>query len=194
MGTPSGRHFWPLDPQPEDICLEDIGWCLSQQCRYNGGVPPPNFYSVAEHLVIMSEYFEGFAQQNIIAANAIDFDYYMNLSKWAFVHDWEEAYTGDMVRPIKHLFPFFIEIGDSIQKAIFKKFGMIGEIPKEVHEADTIICNDERIQLWPYEIAIRENWFSLPRLHVQIKAWEPKQAYREFMARAHKLNFMVYNV
>lgn len=45
--TFTGRRFYPLDPRPEDVCLEDIAHALSLICRYNGH--SRFFYSVAEH-------------------------------------------------------------------------------------------------------------------------------------------------
>ena len=34
--TYTGMQFWPLDPRPEDICIEDIAHALALQCRFNG--------------------------------------------------------------------------------------------------------------------------------------------------------------
>ena len=116
MTMGNGRRFFPLDPRPEEVFLEDIGLSLSKQCRYNGNIPEPYHYSVAEHCCILSDYFR--------YSRALFTDEYTNLqlAQWAFAHDFEEAYTGDMIRPIKHLFPKFIEIGDKIQQIIFEKF------------------------------------------------------------------------
>jgi len=49
LGTFSGKHFWPLDPKPEDINLQDIIHALSNICRFNGHTN--RFYSVAEHML-----------------------------------------------------------------------------------------------------------------------------------------------
>lgn len=32
--TYTGRMFWPLDPRPEEIWIEDIAHALSLQCRF----------------------------------------------------------------------------------------------------------------------------------------------------------------
>jgi hypothetical protein len=34
--TYSGKKFWPLDPRPEEIFVEDIVHALSVLCRYGG--------------------------------------------------------------------------------------------------------------------------------------------------------------
>ena len=46
IGTFSGLRFWPLDPNPAKILIEDIAHALAHQCRF--GVHASKFYSVAE--------------------------------------------------------------------------------------------------------------------------------------------------
>ncbi len=53
--TFTGKKFFPLTPDPELICIEDIAHSLSMQCRYNGH--SKQFYSVAQHSVILSQKF-----------------------------------------------------------------------------------------------------------------------------------------
>ena len=50
--TFTGRQFFPLDPDPQDIDIVDIAHSLAMQCRYNGHTD--RFYSVAEHCVHVS--------------------------------------------------------------------------------------------------------------------------------------------
>src|SRR5690606_29748913 len=81
MQTFTGRRFWPLDPRPDEICIEDIAHALSMQCRYAGHCL--SFYSVAEHSVLLSQHVaEPFR-------------------RWALLHDASEAYLVDVPRPIK---------------------------------------------------------------------------------------------
>jgi hypothetical protein len=51
--THSGKTIDFLDPDPEQICIEDIARGLALCNRYNGHTKLP--YSVAEHCVRMSE-------------------------------------------------------------------------------------------------------------------------------------------
>ena len=47
--TVSGIHFYPLDPNPNDIDIKDIAHSLSLICRANGHFK--YFYSVAQHCI-----------------------------------------------------------------------------------------------------------------------------------------------
>ena len=47
--TFTGKHFYPMSPDPMAICIEDIAHALSLICRGNGHVH--KFWSVAEHCI-----------------------------------------------------------------------------------------------------------------------------------------------
>jgi hypothetical protein len=51
--TFSGHRFWPLDPRPHDIRIEDISHALANQSRFGGHCRI--FYSIAQHSVLVSE-------------------------------------------------------------------------------------------------------------------------------------------
>lgn len=86
MRTYSGRYIDLSDPQPEDICLEDIAQGLGKQCRFNGQCL--KFYSVAEH-----------------SLHGLTVARHANLSiaaqKAVLLHDASEAYIGDLIWPVK---------------------------------------------------------------------------------------------
>ena len=83
--TYSGKPFFPMDPRPEEIRIEDIAHSLSMQCRFNGHTKW--FYSVAQHCSIMAE--------------AMMSDGYAEYAFEALMHDAAEAYIGDLIRPVK---------------------------------------------------------------------------------------------
>ena len=51
--TVTGKHFYPLNPNPQDIDIEDIAHALSLICRANGHFK--YFYSVAQHCIACAE-------------------------------------------------------------------------------------------------------------------------------------------
>lgn len=104
MTTFSGRRFWPLDPRPEEAHIEDIAHHLSLICRYGGATA--GHYSVAEHSVLISEYAEhGLGRTPHEAMQAL-------------LHDAHEAYTGDIIRPIKACVATISDVIERIQHDI----------------------------------------------------------------------------
>ena len=49
--TYTGKVFWPLDPEPDEIDIEDVAHALSLKCRFNGQCD--HFFSVAAHSVML---------------------------------------------------------------------------------------------------------------------------------------------
>jgi len=82
--TRTGRQFYPLDPRPEIVCLEDIAHALAHLCRWTGHTA--YHYSVAQHAV-----------QVALAVEQMAPDYAL----LALHHDDAEAYLGDIARPWK---------------------------------------------------------------------------------------------
>jgi len=107
--TYTGKQFWPLEPRPEDVCIEDIAHSLSMQCRFNGHCS--RFYSVAEHSVKVS-----------IEMLIRGYDKQMRL--YGLLHDAAEAYCCDIPRPLKSLLKGYGEMEDHIQQVIWQAFGL----------------------------------------------------------------------
>lgn len=104
--TYTGKKFWPLDPRPEDICIEDIAHALSNTCRYNGHCK--HYFSVAQHSLNCC--FYTMRLPNIPLRFAL----------LALLHDAAEAYVSDMARPIKPFIKGFEEIEDNCQRVIYE--------------------------------------------------------------------------
>lgn len=81
----TGRRFYPLDPRPEDVTIEDIAHALSNVCRWGGRVR--EFYSVAQHSVHVAQIVERSVPR---------------IAMHALLHDAAEAYVGDVPTPLKH--------------------------------------------------------------------------------------------
>ena len=114
----SGMRFWPLEPDPETVCIEDIAHALSCLCRYGGH--SSKFYSVAEHSVKVSKL--------CAPGDAL----------WGLLHDASEAYLVDVPRPLKELpeFAAYREAERRLQRVIAERFGIPPEQPASVTEAD----------------------------------------------------------
>lgn len=130
--TYTGVAYFPADPRVEDVRLADIAHALSQTCRFSGNCD--RFYSVAEHSVYVS--------QCVPPEHALD----------ALMHDAEEAYIGDMTRPVKEIFrshgiTLFDELAALNWSVIAEKFGLSPELPECVHIADSRVLLAEKEQI-----------------------------------------------
>lgn len=168
MQTFTGKAFYPLDPNPDDVDIVDIAHALSLICRYGGHAS--QFYSVAEHCVLLS--------QAVSPENAL----------WALLHDATEAYVGDMVRPLKNSMPDYRLAEDYLMQIICQKFGLPPEMPHEVHDADTRILINERVVFMG---PAPQEWTSLRGLHflphTYPQGWNPRVAEIEYMTRFQEL-------
>ena len=84
--TYTGIHFYPTDPDPEAINIEDIAHALSLLCRGNGHVS--TFWSVAQHCIIC-------------AREAAAREWPDRLVLACLLHDASECYLSDVPRPFK---------------------------------------------------------------------------------------------
>lgn len=177
--TYSGLAFYPLDPQPEEICIEDIAHALSMQCRYTGHLR--TFYSVAEHSVRVSLLCD--------PADAL----------WGLLHDAGEAYLVDVARPIKRL-PMMsaYRAGEAdLQTAIALRFGLSAIEPVSIKRADMMLATIEARDLLPemlpqYAHDWWERWQDWTPLiegcSVMItRPWSPAEAEERFLARFDEL-------
>jgi hypothetical protein len=131
MLTSSGRVFYPFDPRPEEIHIEDIAAGLSRQCRYAGQLcGDVDFYSTAEHSVALARHFRARREPG--------------LAKWALLHDAAEAYLYDLLTPLKRAMPEYRACEARLLRAICIRFGLPPEEPPEVKAADMRIVADER--------------------------------------------------
>lgn len=121
----SGRKIDPLNPNPDDILIEDIAHALSNMCRFAGHTK--EFYSVAEHSIRVSK--------EVPEDQAFR----------ALMHDASEAYLVDVPRPIKHaLFgDQYRVIEGTLMDRIGTKFGFDPEMTPEIKQADDALLAAE---------------------------------------------------
>lgn len=125
MTTYTGKQFWPLDPRPEEVDIEDIAHALSLVCRFGGHCR--EFYSVAQHCCYVAE-----------VMGTLEPSFRLH----ALLHDAAEAYIGDMIRPMKRSCPEYTEAEHKVQKAIRKAFDISYE-PKSVKWCDEVVLRNE---------------------------------------------------
>ena len=180
MVTYTGKKFSFTAPRAEDVDIEDIAHSLSMLARFNGHTL--SFYSVAEHSVLM-------ANQLLKARSSID----CFLAYVALLHDSVEAYTGDIIRPLKYHFDGvgdgFNRIENDVWAAITTALDLPFIMPRSVIEADRKMLKTEGAALNPrWDIS---EWEGLDEVDayddVVFKFWQPHDAKREFLSLYHKL-------
>ena len=131
--TYTGRQFWPLDPRAEDIDALDIAHALSNLCRFGGHCT--QFYSVAQHSVLVSQVCERMAPE---VPGAV---------LWGLLHDASEAYLADVPRPVKPFLAGYVELEKRVLETVANRFDLPWPIPEVVKRVDNAILVDEMEQL-----------------------------------------------
>lgn len=168
MQTATGRKFWPLDPRPNEVCIEDIAHALSMLCRFGGHCL--RFYSVAEHSVLLARAAPG------------------PHKLWALLHDAAEAYVLDMVRPVKPHLVGYSEIEARVMRAICVHFHLHLDSPSIIKTLDRQMLSDEREQNMA---PAPEPWKNAAEpLGVTLQFWEPQRAHAEFLAEFNQITGM----
>jgi hypothetical protein len=173
--TYTGRRLNPLSPDFRDIAIEDIAHALSMLCRFGGHAS--QFYSVAQHSVLMSYYVEGGPFTKM----------------WALLHDASEGLgLVDIPRPAKYGpgMEAYREAEQRSMTAVAKRFGLPWYkphgFPEEVRRVDDAILKDEANALLPHEEK-QEGGLGIP-----IVPWKPREAERTFLCRYHELRDEIY--
>lgn len=190
--TFTGRMFKPLNPDPDDVDLEDIVQALSQTCRFGGLTS--RFYSVAQHAVLVS----------YLAPK--------RHALWGLMHDAGEALSGfgDVATPVKqHLkvrIPGDREMYRSVnyvEELILKVIATALSLPwppPDVSKYDEMALNIERNALMPdHPDWPKKPGFSLDRIprdarmhhpgaaNAVLYCWDPLLAASIFMDRYTEL-------
>lgn len=164
--TRTGQLFYPLDPKPEHVRIEDIIKSSSKQCRFTGH--PASWYSVAEHQVRCSWL--------VPEGDRL----------CALIHDAGETYFVDLPRPLKRhplVRELMAPIEARIDEAVYSAFGLPPGKTPEVERADLIMLQAEQRDLMPEQG--RGRWID-EDLSYTIHPWdveEAEQRYREELYR-----------
>jgi hypothetical protein len=169
MTTYLGTRFWPEDPRPQDIKLEDIAHALAGIPRYNAHLD--EHYSVAQHCVMGSQFID------------------RRYARFFLFHDAGESYLGDLITPIKRLFREFYEgIEEGVMQAVASafRFPMEEEARKAVKRVDLQMLETEARDLVPVGF-INHVPTELPFAWRIRECWSPRKAERMFVQRFGQL-------
>lgn len=133
--TLNGRRYDFFNPDPKQIDVQDIAHSLSQLCRYVGHTP--DFYSVAEHSVLVS--------QVVPREHALV----------ALMHDAVECYVNDLSAPCKQALRYvegstmssYDKLEQIAWEAVARRFDLPLVLPEEVIEADHMVGEAECVAL-----------------------------------------------
>lgn len=174
--TMTGRKFRPFEPAIEAIDIRDVARGLATTCRYRGQIARRDFYSVAEHSVLVS--------------HLVPFEF----AREGLMHDAAEAYIGDIPRPIKRQpqLAGFVACEDEIHKVIAQKYGL--RVDPTAHAAvkefdDRILVDEIRALMMDPQLYYEEStWLQgLEATGVRIIGLSPSQAEEYFMERFRAL-------
>jgi hypothetical protein len=140
--TYTGRQFWPLDPRPEEVFIEDIAWQLAGQNRWKG----------ASRVLI------NIAHHSLIVSGMCDPDYALQ----GLLHDATEAYLGDMAGPVKSGLPDFCRAEQHLWTVIAERFGVPVEMHPSVVKADLVSLHTETRDLLPPPPVEWRQWLPAP--------------------------------
>jgi uncharacterized protein len=162
----SGAWFDFCAPADSAFTIEDIAQGLANICRYSGQCN--EFYSVAEHSLLVSEVAAGF-----------EFE--------ALLHDAAEAFIGDITRPLKQMLPEYRRIESEVETEIFRRFGISSPLPIDVKRADLRVLAAEQRQIMPKGT---DGWVRSQKVvpaAVVVRHLTPNQAKEAFLNRFEAL-------
>lgn len=155
---------WTVDVirvQPHEIRVEDIVGALPRLCRFGGHLPPGMFYSVAAH--------------SMLVASLCPERYRLE----GLLHDAAEAYTGDVMKPLRVEMHGFEEKATEFELAVAERFGLRYPWPDEVVRADMAAAVSEgaalgkRVGTWGIDIDPNEAAMAMVRQFA--RGWDMAQ-------------------
>jgi hypothetical protein len=189
--TASSKQIDFLNPDPNQITIEDIATGLSNQPRFAGQLP--TFYSVAEHCIIMERLYV----QHVDIVNTKKETITM-VSRAILLHDATEAYMCDVPTPLKNLMDDYLMIEARLDERIKKKFRISQrpDVVAKVKELDTVMLKNEALAR-----GTAINWLSDPKYkdvpvipNFGLYYLHPNFAKELFIKRWEELNHVLHSV
>lgn len=168
VSTFLGNRFYLTQPRIDDVDIEDIAHGLAYQCRFNGQTR--EFYSVAQHSLMVTDLVP---EPCRLAA---------------LLHDAAEAYLGDMVKPLKNLFPEFSVIEGRVMQIIGHRFGVdLEALDPSIKQADLVALATEKRDLMPHSTETWVNLQDVAPLPEALRPMSPMAAKAAFLERFDRL-------
>jgi len=159
--TYTGKRFYPCDPDPEEVDIEDVAHALSMINRFTGHTKFP--YSVAQHSVYAYQRAKLYSRRE------------------ALLHDAPEAYLNDISRPLKKSLPDYRRIEAGVGFVCSVAFSCSFPMSDEVRLIDNKLLVTEAPQLIPAS----EPWYQEPHwptpYELEIEEWPWRQAKQSFL-------------
>ena len=105
--TYTGLHFYPTEPNPDGLRMEDIAHALSLLCRGNGQTT--TFFSMGQHCLHCAREAQARGYSRRVALACL-------------LHDASEAYLSDVPRPFKQSMPQYRVLENRLLDVIYTKF------------------------------------------------------------------------
>jgi hypothetical protein len=146
-----GRGFDFADPDVEEIHIRDVALALAALPRFGGHAGER--YSVGQHSLLVCE---------IVCSELGRPD----LARDALLHDAAEAFTGDIVRPLKRLLESRCDVLKTVELAVACALEFQYPTPAIVKEADQIALGAEVFRFFPkrQQIAARRPHVTVDRV------------------------------
>jgi hypothetical protein len=172
MCLTQGRVFYPLDPQADEIFIEDIAFSLSRQNRYNG----------------LSDQIVNIAQHSVNSSWLADMEGRDPRVQLAMLmHDAPEMIVGDLIRPVKMNLPDFVTMEESVMNVINDRFHLPIIPHKLMKYYDNLAWAWEKRDMFKSACRPWPNTLELPNWVPTMITWTPQFAEHRFLQLFHWL-------
>ncbi len=201
LETVTGKVVNVIEPSPDQIGIDDIGWGLSRMPRFCGHTITEIPYNVAQHSVFVGrevfniltrteeypELMEFFHEIRGLSSSQI---HVIETVMMAVLHDASEIYTGDIPSPVKQI-PELRAIVKKVEHKLMAAIYQAFKLPEPTELQEKIIKHADKIaqkiEAHAFMQSRGNHWPNMPHISLEkLQKFEsPKKAlesYHEFMA------------
>lgn len=154
----SGRRLDLLDPNPEDVEIEDIAHGLARVARWNGQTHGAHAFSVAQHVLFVED-----------IAGVLNTAWPARWRLATLLHDAPEYVIGDLISPFKTAIGLDYKAFErKLLEAIHIRFGLPATLPddvqSEIKRADRVAAYYEATRLAGFDEDEAHVYFGRPEV------------------------------